>query len=164
MEYEFWKPIKDYPHLLISRTGRVWTTTYDRELRPHLSNRGYLQVGLCKDKKIKPAHVHRLVAQAFIPNPDNLSEVDHIDGNKLNNKVENLQWISHSDNMRKACKGYDGKPKPVICIETGKVYKTIKEANRELHIPEAVVSAIVRGEFPAYRGLHFEYYKESPEQ
>lgn len=164
MEYEFWKPIKDYPHLLISRTGKVWTTKYDRELHPLVTNRGYLRVNLSKDKTVKRVHVHRLVAQAFIPNPDNLSEVDHIDGNKLNNTVENLQWISHSDNMRKACKGYDGKPKPVICIETGKVYKTIKEANRELNIPEAVVSAIVRGEYPAYHGLHFEYYKGIAEQ
>ena len=161
---EYWKPIKNYPHLFVSRTGQVWTTTYSRLLKPHKSNRGYLQVSLSKNKTVKLASVHRLVAQAFIPNPDNLSEVDHIDGNKLNNKVENLQWISHSDNCRKACKGYDGKPKPVICIETGKVYKTIKEANRELHIPEAVVSAIVRGEFPSYHGLHFEYYKESAEQ
>lgn len=154
---EYWKPIKDYPHLLVSRTGQVWTKTYNRLLSPHVTNRGYLQVGLCKDKKIKPAAVHRLVAEAFIPNPDNLPAVDHIDGNKLNNNVENLQWISYSDNTRKACIGKDRRPKPVVCIETGKVYKNIKEANRDLHIPEAVISAIVRGEFPYYHGLHFAY-------
>ena len=158
MTQEFWKPIKGYPHLLISRTGKVWTTTYNRELHPHLTNRGYLRVNLSKDKTVKRAHIHRLVAEAFIPNPDNLPDVDHIDGNKLNNNVENLQWVSHSDNCRKACKGNDRKPKPVICIETGKIYKTIKDANRELHIPEAVVSAIVRGEYPSYHGLHFNYY------
>lgn len=164
MAQDYWKPIKDYPHLLVSRAGNVWTTIYNRELHPLVTNRGYLRVNLSKDKTVKRVHVHRLVAEAFIPNPDNLSEVDHIDGNKLNNTVENLQWISHSDNMRKACKGHDMKSKPVICIETGKVYKTIKDANRELHIPEAVVSAIVRGEYTSYHGLHFEYYKESAEQ
>lgn len=160
MEYSYWKEIKGYPHLLVSRTGKVWTTTYNRELGQFLTNRGYLTVKLCKDKTIRSIGVHRLVAEAFIPNPDNLPCVDHIDGNKLNNNVENLQWISHSDNMRKACKQQDRKPKPVICIETGKVYKTIKEANRELHIPEAVVSAIVRGEYPSYHGFHFRYYNK----
>ena len=157
---EYWKQIEGYPHLLVSRTGQVWTTTYNRLLKPHISNRGYLRIGLNKDKVVKSVGVHRLVAQAFIPNPDNLPAVDHIDGNKLNNTVENLQWISHSDNIQKACKGHNRMSKPVICIETGKVYKTIKEANRELHIPEAVLSSVVRGEFPAYHGLHFAYYKE----
>ena len=158
MTQEFWKPIKGYPHLLISRTGRVWTTTYDKELRPHLTNRGYLRVNLSKEKTVKRVSIHRLVAEAFIPNPDNLPAVDHIDGNKLNNNVENLQWISNSDNTRKACKGKVRRPKPIICIETGRVYLTIKEANRDLSIPEAVLSAVVRGEFPSYHGLHFEYY------
>lgn len=157
---EYWKQIKDYPHLLVSRDGKVWTTKYNRYLKPHLTNRGYLRIGLNKDKVIKTTGVHRLVAEAFIPNPDNLPCVDHIDGNKLNNKVENLQWISYSDNTRKACVGKDRRPKPVICIETGKVYKNIKEANRDLHIPEAVLSAVVRGEFPTCHGLHFAYYFE----
>lgn len=158
MEYNYWKPIKDYPHLLVSRDGKVWTTTYNRELGQFLTNRGYKVVKLCKDKTIRSIGVHRLVAEAFIPNPDNLPAVDHIDGNKLNNNAENLQWISNSDNTRKACKGKDRRPKPIICIETGRVYLTIKEANRDLNIPEAVLSAVIRGEFPAYHGLHFEYY------
>ena len=160
MEYNYWKPIKGYPHLLVSRDGKVWTTTYNRELGQFLTNRGYKVVKLCKDKTIRSIGVHRLVAEAFIPNPDNLPCVDHIDGNKLNNKVENLQWISYSDNTRKACIGKDRRPKPVICIETGKVYKNIKEANKDLHIPEAVLSAVVRGEYPSYHGLHFAYYSE----
>lgn len=156
---EYWKQIKGYPHLLVSRDGKVWTTTYNRFLKPQLTNRGYLRIGLNKDKVIKTVGVHRLVAEAFIPNPDNLPAVDHIDGNKLNNTVENLQWISNSDNTRKACIGKDRRPKPVICIETGKVYRNIKEANKDLHIPEAVLSAVVRGECPSYHGLHFAYYE-----
>lgn len=158
---EYWKQIEGYPHLLVSRTGQVWTTTYNRLLKPHISNRGYLRIGLNKDKVIKTVGVHRLVAEAFIPNPDNLPQVDHIDGNKLNNTVENLQWISPSDNTKKACKGIIRRAKPIVCIETGKVYKTIKEANRELHIPEAVISAIIRGEFPAYHGLSFAHAKQA---
>lgn len=166
MTQDFWKPIKDYPHLLISRTGRVWSTTYDKELRPHLTNRGYLRVSLSKDKTVKNGSVHRLVAEAFIPNPDNLPCVDHIDGNKLNNKVENLQWISTSNNMRKACKGKGklGTPIPVICVETGKVYRSLKEAANAHRIPSAIMSSLVKGEFDRYHGYHFKPYVESNEQ
>lgn len=166
MTQDFWKPIKDYPHLLISRTGRVWSTTYDKELRPHLTNRGYLRVSLSKDKTVKNGSVHRLVAEAFIPNPDNLPCVDHIDGNKLNNRVENLQWISTSNNMRKACKGKGklGTPIPVICVETGKVYRSLKEAANAHRIPSAIMSSLVKGEFDRYHGYHFKPYVESNEQ
>ena len=160
MEKEFWKPIKDYPHLLISRTGRVWSTTYDKELRPHLTNRGYLRVNLSKDKTVKRVSVHRLVAEAFIPNPGNLPAVDHIDGDKLNNRVENLQWITQSDNTRKSCRG-KGKlatPIPVICLETGKIYRSLKEAAAAHRIPSAVISALVKGEYDHYHGLHFRHY------
>ena len=166
MAQEFWKPIKDYPHLLISRTGRVWSTTYDKELRPHLTNRGYLRVSLSKEKTVKNGSVHRLVAEAFIPNPSNLPCVDHIDGNKLNNKVENLQWISNSNNMRKACKGKEklATPIPVICLETGKIYKSMKEAAAAHRIPSAVMSALVKGEYDHYHNLHFKPYVEINEQ
>lgn len=159
MEYNYWKPIKDYPHLLISRTGRVWTTTYDRELHPALTNRGYLRVNLSKDKTVKRVHIHRLVAEAFIPNPDNLPTVDHIDGDKLNNRVENLQWLSYKDNTRKAGDLKKRAAKPVFCQETNTVYKSVHQAGKELNIKDAIISAIANGEFPHYHGLHFEYYK-----
>lgn len=164
MTQDFWKPIKGYPHLLISRTGRVWSTTYDKELRPHLTNRGYLRVNLSKDKTVKRASVHRLVAEAFIPNPDNLPAVDHIDGNKLNNRVENLQWITQSDNTRKACKGKLCVSIPIICVETGKVYKSIKEAAAAHRISTAIISALVKGEYDHYHNLHFKRYVEIDEQ
>lgn len=163
---EQWKQIEGYPHLLISTKGRIYTKTYDRLLKPYVTNRGYLNIGLNKDKVIKTTGVHRLVARAFIPNPDNLPCVDHIDGNKLNNKVENLQWISTSNNMRKACKGKGklGTPIPVICVETGKVYRSLKEAANAHRIPSAIMSSLVKGEFDCYHGYHFKPYVESNEQ
>lgn len=156
---EHWKQVKDYPHLLVSDKGRVWTTTYNRELKSHTTNRGYLRINLSKDKTVKRVHIHRLVAEAFIPNPNNLPTVDHIDGNKLNNNVENLQWLSYSDNTRKANNGSIGICKPIICVETGKIYKSRKEAANELHIRTAVLSAIANGEYESYHGLHFTDYK-----
>ena len=155
---ESWKQVEGYPHLFVSSEGRVWTTTYNRFLRPHLTNRGYLRVNLSKDKTVKQASVHRLVAEAFIPNPKGLTDVDHINGDKLNNKVENLQWISRGDNIRKAGDARYKGAKSVICIETGKIYKSVSQASRELKVPIAVISAIARGEYGSYRKLHFEYY------
>lgn len=155
---EYWKQIKGYPHLFISRTGKVWTTTYNRYLKPQLSNRGYLRIGLNKDKVIKTVHIHRLVAEAFIPNPDNLPQVDHIDGNKLNNRVENLRWISQSENCRKSRPHAEKPNKAIICVETGKVFTSKAQAGHELGIPTAVMSSLLKGEVDSYHHLHFKYY------
>ena len=67
-----------------------------REVKPGLSGWGYLQVGV---SSCRAAQVHRLVAKAFIPNPLGATDVDHIDGNKTNNRVENLRWVSHKENI-----------------------------------------------------------------
>lgn len=157
---EYWKFIYGYPHLIVSNTGKVRSLLLDREIKPFVSNRGYLRVALCKGKQHKYVHVHRLVAEAFIPNPNGYDTVDHIDGNKLNNNVENLQWISRGDNIRKAGDARNKGARPVICLETGKIYKSVTQASRELHIAQGTISAIAKGEYAAYRNLRFEYYNK----
>jgi hypothetical protein len=158
---EYFKFIDGYPHLLISTKGRVVSVLHDREIKPYISNRGYLRVALCLNRKLKNYHVHRLVAEAFIPNPNGYTDVDHIDGNKLNNNVENLQWLSRGDNIRKAGNKRFCGAKPVICVETGKVYHSISEAAKELHITPAIISAIAKGEYKSYHKLHFKYYNNN---
>ena len=94
--------IKSLPKVRRNRSG----TYIQKEKLLKLSNTstGYKKVELYKDKKRKSFKVHRLVAQAFIPNPENKREVNHIDGNKHNNKVNNLEWVTSSENKIHAFK------------------------------------------------------------
>ena len=108
---EVWKDVEGYEGLYqVSTCGNVkslpkvrrnGTGTYiqkERLLKPSNTSTGYKKVELCKDGKRKGFKVHRLVAIAFIPNPDNKPEVNHIDGNKINNNIDNLEWVTSSEN------------------------------------------------------------------
>lgn len=115
MEKEIWKPIKNYEGLYeISNLGKVRSlprlkhfgeriyTTKTRILRSSDNGYGYKIVTLCKNNKHKKAYVHHLVAQTFIPNHNKLPEINHIDGIKENNAVDNLEWITRADNIKHA--------------------------------------------------------------
>ena len=87
----------------VTSCGKVWSYRNECFLEPKDNGKGYLFVNLCKNGKKKKYYVHRLVAMAYLPNPDNLPQVDHIDNDKTHNYVNNLQWITHKDNVRKSC-------------------------------------------------------------
>jgi hypothetical protein len=70
--------------------------------KPYISNKGYMQIGLTIDKKFSTKTIHRLVAEAFIPNPNKFLQVNHIDGDKFNNNVENLEWCTAKGNIKHA--------------------------------------------------------------
>lgn len=101
---EIWKDIKDYEGLYqVSNLGRVKSLNYrhtgrERVMEPSKHKVGYLLVSLCKDGKQKTFLIHRLVAEDFIPNPENKPEVNHKSENKQDNRVENLEWVWHKDN------------------------------------------------------------------
>ena len=97
---EIYKDIVSYEDLYeVSDTGLVRNKVSGKILKPLKNNRGYLHVRLYKDGIGKFKLVHRLVANAFIPNPLNLPEVNHIDENKSNNNVDNLEWCSRQYNI-----------------------------------------------------------------
>lgn len=98
---EIWKPIPGYEKLYeVSNFGNVRNNR--KQLSFYRINSGYLALKLSKDNVRSSPLVHRLVAIAFIPNPDNLPEVNHKDGNKLNNHVDNLEWTSSKTNKQHA--------------------------------------------------------------
>lgn len=101
MTEEIWCPIKGYEGLYeVSDQGRVKSIGYGKEimLRPWRNTQGYLKVKLCKNGEEKTCYVHRIVAQTFTPNPENLPQVNHIDENPSNNKSENLEWCDQKYN------------------------------------------------------------------
>lgn len=91
----------DYEYF-VTKDGRVWTNNrkngIERFMKQYVMD-GYLNVGLRKEGKQKKFRVHRLVAQAFIPNPEGKPYINHIDGNRKNNHVENLEWCTQKENV-----------------------------------------------------------------
>ena len=106
-ETEIWRTVvikgEIYDKYKISNLGRLINLNYRRTgkaklMEPFDNGHGYLQVHLSKNKITKTFLVHRLVSEIFIPNPNNLTEVNHIDEDKINNRVDNLEWKSHKGN------------------------------------------------------------------
>ena len=120
---------------------------------------GYLRVKLSKDGVKRSEYVHRLVARHFIPNPNNLPQVNHLDENPQNNIVSNLQWVSakennnyglHNERVAKAhCK-------PVKCVELNRVFESAKQAEKELGIYATTINAVCRGKGKTAGGYHWE--------
>lgn len=103
---EEWKDIKGYEGLYkISNHGRIKSNKHynkNKILKPIIKNRRYQEISLTKNNKKKSVKIHRLVALHFILNPDNKSQVNHKDGNKQNNHISNLEWVTASENMKHA--------------------------------------------------------------
>ena len=115
---ETWKDIAGYEEKYqISNIGRVRNKTTKKILKKRIGTSGYYKVNLYSNKQVKTIEVHRLVAETFIENPKNKNEVNHIDGNKLNNNINNLEWVTHKENIEHAWKT--------------KLFEPVREASRK---------------------------------
>lgn len=143
-------------------------------MKTQISNRGYERIWLTINGKKEHHSVHRLVALNFVPNPEKKLEVNHIDGNKLNNNASNLEWCTRSENEQHAwknglkpnlVKGKFGKDhvasRPFVCVETGKIYYCQRELAEELGSGMEGVSHLTRACRFGYldHGCHWRYYE-----
>lgn len=160
---EVWKDIKGYPNYQISNLGRVWSKKRQIYLSPNKNQKGYLSVYLYAiNGKQKRELIHRLVALAFIDNPNNYPCVNHKDENKNNNTITNLEWCSYSYNSNYgACAERIGKAnsKAIRCIETGVIYASGKECANALGSTPDIVSKVLNGKSrcKTVKGYHIEF-------
>lgn len=137
---ERWEPVSGYEGLYeVSDIGQVARVSNGKRelLKQRIDRKGYSRVNLSKEGSLRTYRVHRLVAERFIANPCNYSEVNHIDENKLNNKVANLEWCSRSYNVNHGTRIERQKTKvskPVIgvCGEVTLFFKSTVEAAKAL--------------------------------
>ena len=149
---------------LVTSFSRILSLKYgkERELKPCKDKYGYLHVVLCKDGKGKCYYVHRLIAEAFIPNPEKKPQVNHINGDKTDNRIENLEWVTSSENRQHAydtglqLKGENhGSAKhPDLVIhkifEMAKQGKTQTVIAKEVGYSQIQISRILRGKQRSY--------------
>lgn len=152
MEKEIWKIIEEFPNYKVSNFGRVKNVRKDKLMTISIRKNGYCVVKLSNNGNSKEYKVHRLVAKAFIPNPKELSSVNHKDENKENNIYSNLEWCDslYNNTYGTRCKRQSEKIKTSIkqCDMQGnliKEFNSINEAAEELGILACNISNCLHG-------------------
>lgn len=154
MEQEIWKDIPGFPGYQVSNLGQIKSLSRscgyyfikEHLMKPQSDTKGYLRISLSKNNKPKRFFVHRLVAMVFIPNPDNLPQINHKNEIKFDNRVENLEWCNSSYNMN-----YGNRPdrysKPIKQIKNNieVVYKSVSEAERQTGIARWNITQCAKG-------------------
>lgn len=163
-----WKEIQGYNgRYFISSDGQI-KNKYGKILKPWIRN-GYYTIGLMVNKKRTNYYVHRLVAEYFLSNPDQQRDfVNHLDGNKLNNNVSNLEWCTRQENAQHAYETGLLVPtvenlvrfdrKPVIRVEDGKWFSGVTEAANQMGVCEAAMSKCLnKGLSATCCGYHWKF-------
>ena len=160
---EIWKPIKGYETYSVSNFGRVKNNVRDRMMKPIKNYANYLVVGLRNNRVTKIKRIHRLVAEAFIPNPCNKPEVNHLDEVKSNNSVENLEWATRTENANwgtATSRAHKKTAKPIFVKKDNfsNTFESITEFANEIGGTQSgVVWALKRN--GKYKGFEVNYVK-----
>ena len=176
---EEWKEIKGFEgKYAVSNMGNVkrleqykrcgkyggQTLINEQIVKPYKNFRGYYRVYLSVNGKNYPRFVHRLVAEAFVPNGEKKPQVNHIDGNKENNNVANLEWVTNQENNIHAFDIGLKQGKKVIIVETNEVFNSIRSCARAINGSDSMVSKSLNGYTnKPYKGYHFKFFEERSE-
>ena len=169
-------PVVGYEGLYeVGKDGSVWSLNYlhtgrRKELRPTTLNKHeYLCVCLCKDGKQKTRLVHQLVLNAYLPKPSEDLEVMHINSEPTDNRLNNLAWGTHEENLNdphykvlssEVMTNHPDLSTPVLCVETGKVYPSSMEASRQTGIKQPSISFCINGKRKTAGGYHWRKVAE----
>ena len=144
--------------------GKGYRLHKGRQLKPRKINTGYLIAQLSRDGRNSQQLIHRLVASAFIPNPENKPFVNHINGVRTDDFVGNLEWCTYSENERHKhyALGFDTRlqKRPVICLDTGVQYPSIAEAARATSGKTRNICMCCQGKRKRTHGLRWAYAEE----
>ena len=170
MNKEIWKDVPFDSNYKVSNYGRIFSKRTNKILKGELTEKGYIRVALTEHKRYL---VHCIVARTFIPNPENKPQVNHIDGNKQNNYVDNLEWCTQSENMRHALKtGLKIMPKGKDVYNARLVYQYDKNnnlikrwecmstASQKLKISQRDIVRVCKGKRKTCGGYIWKYEEE----
>ena len=164
MDEELWRDWPQDPRIKVSNKGNVVSHRRGAcyPLKVSHTNSGYQIVGAGYGST-HYQYVHRLVAETWIPNPNHYRDVNHINGDKTDNRVENLEWVTHSQNMRHAYRTGLKKPAggrkgtPIRIVETGEVFESQHECARRLGVSQPAIAQCLAGRSQTCQGYHLEY-------
>ena len=168
---EIWKDIKDYPNYQVSNLGNVKSLNYNHTGKEKLlkkcslnKEKKYLVVTLYNGDRKRNHKIHRLVANAFIPNPEGLPHINHKDENPENNVWTNLEWCDQKYNNNYGTHNERSaitRGKTVRCIETGEEYTSVSHAARATGICRTVIGDCCNGKAKTAGGYHWEFVSKS---
>ena len=156
-----WRVCKEFPMYEVSDQGGI--RHINGKPRKVRTVAGYSYVCIRKDGKTRNVRLHRLIASAFIPNPDNKPHINHKDGDKANNCVDNLEWCTPSENEQHKVMTLGIKQTPpiiqkaVVCIETKRKFSSIKEAAEQMGISRKHIGEAASGRRKTACGYHWRF-------
>lgn len=184
---EIWKDVPGWPNYQASTFGNIRFKETGLKVPTWISGWGYVSVKLGSGKKRYTRYVHKLIAETFIPNPENKPQVNHNDGNKTNNRVDNLYWVTYSennehayrtglkpisDNVRENARKIGSDPKTrqaafdrhpnIRIIETGEVFESNIDVANALNVKPPNVYSVLQGKQKSCAGCHLEYTNDVP--
>lgn len=164
MVNEIWKEVENYPNYFISNTGvlkRVYKNGNSLIKSYYVHKNKYKRVHMSNSNGIKFFNIHRLVASAFIPNPYNKEDVNHIDGDKMNNHVSNLEWATRKENIKHSWdNGFQDNMinthrKIILNTENGIFYESCTEASKYSNFSQSHLSSMLIGKKPNKTNLKY---------
>lgn len=166
---EQWAEIKDFEDYYISSKGRIKSFKQDKingKILAYGSSGKYYTVILRKNNIAYNKYIHRLVAEAFIPNKNNLPQINHKDEDTHNNNVENLEWVTQKENnsygtrterMKSSRQKNIPHSRPVKCIELDKIFSSISEAARFVGVRDTSIRKACMGKLKTCKNFHWEF-------